>query len=398
MTTAISIFTLTKTDCILNLGQKQFIDSYIGIPLVYLHIIFARFLGFLLRRNHALDVPPVEICFIKLLGFGSVVIASDAIYSIRKEYPGTKISIVCSTSIESGVCSLKLFDEVYVIDDSNFLNVITSSVTVLLKLQRIKHLWTVDLETYSKLTGIFALWTRALNRFGFYFSQVAFRYNLNTHNVYFNTLANVQDNYTEMAKTAGASSVFSFSIPGYKKRNTHQHYSYIAVNNTCSDLSKERKMTASQLSELCEWIIDNTPYHPALLGAPSDRQANLTFIETHCNGEQIRNMAGETDFESLYHFLYHECALTVTIDSAPLHIAHKLNVPTVSVWGPTAPQNYIDTHGADNIHIYLGVHCSPCVHHVKNLPCGGNNFCIKNISVNDITNAVQEIINYNYEH
>lgn len=364
------------------------------MPLVYVNILLAKCLGFLLGRNHSINQEPQEICFIKLLGFGSVVMASDSIFSIKKKFSNAKISIICSKSIEGGIRSLHLFDEVYVINDDSFGSVATSSIKTLFHLQKLKKLWTIDLETYSKLTGVFALWTMALNRFGFYFNQVAFRYNLNTHNVYFNTQNTVEENYQEMAKATGVTNISSFTIPGFPKRKAFSNYNCIAINNTCSDLSIERKLTEQQLISICNWVVENTPYKIALLGAPIDKQNNLSLIQKLDKNDRIENIAGDLDFESYYQFLYNECALVVTIDSAPLHIANKLSLPVVSIWGPTSPRNYVDVE-MNNIQIYQQVHCSPCVHHVKNLPCGGNNFCIKNISTNSVTDAIQEMINRN---
>ena len=87
----------------------------------------------------------------------------------------------------------------------------------------------------------------------------------------------------------------------------------------------------------------------------------------------------------------------VTIDSGPLHIARKLGLPTVSVWGPTDPGNLLKVQeGEENRHQYeyLQVHCSPCVHHHEKLPCGGYNFCMKNISAQSIIDKIQIVLEH----
>ncbi len=376
----------------MNLKQKQFIDSYIGIPLVFINVVFARFFGFLLRRNHSLNKPPGEICIIKLLGFGSIIMASDAIFSIKKKYPDAVLSVICSKGIEKGVSSLKLFDKVYVIDDASFFTTISSSLSVIFKLQRVSVLWTLDLEVYSKLTSILSLWTMANNRFGFFFNQVAFRYNLNTHNIYFNTVVQVEENYKRMIAATNVETVYPFFIPGFETKNTSGKQSYIAINNTCSELSPERKLTETQLSEICHWILANTPYGILLLGAPVDFANNDLFINQHFKStDNIRNIAGVYSFEEYYRYLYTHCKLMITIDSAPLHIANKLSIPTISIWGPTTPESRIDTN-VNTDYIYLHVSCSPCAHFVDKLPCNGDNFCIKNITLQQITSLIEKQI------
>ena len=298
----------------MNLKQKQFLDTYIGLPLIYLHIAIARFLGFVLRRNHNIKQQPGEICIIKLLGFGSIIMASDAIHSLKLKYPQARLSIICSKSIEGGIRSIHLFEKVYVIDDRNFFRLLSSSFLTVLQLQRRRRLWIADLEVYSKLTGILSSWTLALNRFGFYFNQVPFRYNLYTHNVYFNTVINVEDNYEQMVRAMGVTDILPYTIKGFPPRNTRRQYTYIAVNNTCSELARERKLTDKQLADICTWITLYTPYKVALLGAPSDREANEMIIRQYnLDSNLVVNIAGKYAFEDYYRFLYDTCAMMLTI-------------------------------------------------------------------------------------
>jgi ADP-heptose:LPS heptosyltransferase len=105
---------------------------------------------------------------------------------------------------------------------------------------------------------------------------------------------------------------------------------------------------------------------------------------------RIENIAGKYAFRDYYTYLYNNCLLMITIDSAPLHIANKLNVPNLSIWGPTRPANLIDTD-TDNEYIYLNASCSPCVHQTDELPCGGDNFCITSITLLEITSKLQNL-------
>ncbi|MBL7767223.1 MAG: glycosyltransferase family 9 protein [Chitinophagaceae bacterium] len=376
----------------MNLKAKQFIDTWIGIPLVYSNMILAKLLGFILRRNHQLKDTPTEICIIKLLGFGSVIMASDALYSIRLKYPNAKLSIICSRSIHAGIESIQLFDHIYVIDDGSFFRVLTSGIKTVFQLWRVKCLWILDLEVYSKLTSILSLWTMAQNRFGFYFNDVAFRYNLNTHNIYFNTTIQVEENYNRMVNALGVESFQAFTIPGFPPRKNQAGLDQIAINNTCSELAMERKLRDGQLIDLCKAILNETNYQIVLLGAPSDQKNLDEFIAySGLPSERMFHIAGRYELRDYYEYLYRHCALMITIDSAPLHIANKLNIPNLSIWGPTAPESRIDTQSG-NEYLYLKVSCSPCAHFVDKLPCGGNNFCIQDMTTQMIMQKVKTML------
>lgn len=377
----------------MNLRFKRQLDYVAGNALVAFNLVAARTLGILLRRNHTLDPPPQKIAFIKILGLGSVLLAADAITAVRLKYPQAKLVLICGKGVRPGIEPLGLFDEILEIQDSSFWAMIRSSLSILWKCWRSKSLWIADLEVYSKLTTIFMLWTCARNRFGFHLNPVRFRLSINTHNVFFNQFVHVNQNYEELAKAMGAESVVPVNFPGYPERKRTGSEKWIAINNTCSDLSKERKMPELLFKQVCEWILTNTDFNLAFTGAPSDFTPLENFIDKNlpaCKG-RTKNIAGQLSFKDYYDFLYSECRLMVTIDSAPLHIARRLHLPTLSFWGPTNPENL---SAQDPLHrkIYLKKHCSPCVHHTEVLPCGGDNVCMKDISIQQVAGEFNKLL------
>jgi len=296
---------------------------------------------------------------------------------------------------------INLFDEVWVTNDKNFLILAKTSIQILVKTWGLKNRWVVDFEVYSKLTTIYSLWTFALNRFGFQLQKVHFRNFLNTHNSYFNQFNLVQENYNNLVKLMGVKTITNFVIPiqNGKGRTFEADKKYIAINNTCSDLSYMRKMPLDILQAVCQLIIEKTPYHIALTGAPSDQKENEDFLENYLSQykDRVRNIAGELSIAQYYTFLHNDGVMMLTVDSAPLYIALKTGLPTVSIWGPTDPAHRFtpDTWDSPRLKVhYLAAHCSPCLHHTKVLPCGGDNFCMKNMQAIDIFTKIEGIISH----
>ncbi|MGZ5303034.1 MAG: glycosyltransferase family 9 protein [Bacteroidia bacterium] len=386
------------------LATKQFIDNAIGTLLVAVNLPLARLFGWLLKRNHSVEKPPKNILVIKILGLGSVILASDALQAIRKKYPQAKMILLCSKSVKAGIEPLGLFDDIWTTHDKNFFTLAGSAINILWQSWKLKDLWVIDLEVYSKLTTIFSLWTLARNRFGFQLNQTHFRNNLNTHNIYFNQFCAVEDNYFEIAKAMGVQQKESFYFPNFhpEGRQNEAGKKYIAINNTCSELGRERLVPDEILAEVCEWILKNTDYKIALLGGPADWDANHFFV-THYMEKcetQIDNIAGKKSFAEYFSFLYDNCALMISVDSAPVHIARKLGMPTLSLWGPTNPHHRIskqELESGRHLVLYLSVHCSPCIHHTELLPCGGNNFCMKGMEAAHICNRLKMLLQ-NIEH
>ena len=187
----------------MNLKLKQFIDVYIGRILLGVNLLLVRGLGLLLRRNHSIDKHPENIVVIKILGLGSIIMASDAIHSMKLHFPNTRFTLLCGKGVAKGIEPLELFDEIICIDDKNVFSMLKSTANFMVKALSMKKLWVVDLEVYSILTTILSAWTCAKNRFGFQLDKTNFRNYLNTHNTYFNQFVRVDINYKKLAESMG---------------------------------------------------------------------------------------------------------------------------------------------------------------------------------------------------
>ena len=382
----------------MQLPANRKLDKYLGYCLIAALVPVTRLLGILLRRGHRLRRPPKNILFIKLLGLGSLVVASDAIQAIRREFPGARFILLTDTNIAQGIEPFEIFDEIWAVDTSSLSVTISTSLQFIIRSWRLPKLWVADLEVYSKLTTIYALLTMARNRFGFYLRPVFFRKFLNTHNVLFQQSAFLEDNYYHMAQVMTGSAISPLITRPV--RDNESEKPYIILNNTCSSLALTRKLPDETFAAICTWIFENTPYRVAFLGTVNDKKDIDQFIDQYIplykQKGKIFNIAGGLDFEAYYRFLADKGVCMVTIDSGPLHIARKLGLPTISVWGPTNPANYLKINpGEENRHafVYNKIVCSPCVHHYEKLPCGGNNVFIQHISAESIIEKIDGVLN-----
>ncbi len=374
----------------MNLKLKQFIDVYIGQVLLGINVVLVRGLGLILNRNHNVDSHPQNIVVIKILGLGSIIMASDAIYSMKLNFPNTRITLLCAKGVAKGIEPIELFDEIIIIDDKNVFTMLKSTLFFLVKALRMKKLWVVDLEVYSVLTTILSAWTCAKNRFGFQLDKTNFRNYLNTHNTYFNQFVRVAINYQKLAESMGVKQFYQFNFPK-KFTATNASRNIVFINNTCSELGGHlRKLPDNTLAEVCNFITTETNLDIALVGAPGDAEAIDAFIVSNqLNTTRVKNVAGKLNFNEYYTFLGSKGRLMLSIDSAPLHIALKLKLPVISFWGPISPLHRI----ADTQFTYfLNKSCSPCIHHTEQIPCGGNNICMKDMDVNHIKKLIKKIL------
>lgn len=384
----------------MQLPANRKLDKYIGYCLIFFLLPVTRLLGILMRRNHSLQQPPQHLLFIKLLGLGSLVVATDSIKAMRQRWPNTRFILLTDTNIARGIEPFHVFDEIWPVDISSLSITISTSFQFITRSWRLKKLWVADLEVYSKLTTVYSLLTMARNRFGFHLRPVFFRKYLNTHNIPFQQSICLEDNYAHMAQVITGTETLPVTEQS-QPRVDEWHKAYIILNNTCSDLAPVRKLPDETVAAICSWILTNTHFRVAFLGAPNDKPDIDRFIDQHLAAfkqkGKIVNIAGALDFKAYYAFIADKGACMVTIDSGPLHIARKLGLPTVSIWGPTNPASYIKVPaGQEKRHLYHynKVACSPCVHHHEQLPCGGNNFCMKEIQAESIIELIKALLEH----
>lgn len=381
----------------MKVNFKRKLDSLVGDPLILINVAFAKLFSNNKRRQVLTE--PKTIVFIKLLGIGSVVLALDALGSVRKKYPNVKMVMICNPAMKKGIEPFELFDEYWLIEDKDGFKLISSALSTLWKCWKSKALWTIDLEIYSKLTTIFSFWTFASNRIGFYKSIVSFRNSLYTHLTYFNSFKPVAENYERMVKDIGIEDINFHEIPTlpYSKRAIEKGMPFIAINNTCSDLAIQRKMEPNTFQAIIRHLLKYTNKKIAIVGAPSDREQLLNDSVEFNNNDRVTVVAGEQSLLEYYRFLYAECSFMVTVDSLPLHISRRLGLATFSVWGPTNPSNYLKEIKADfsyerHPRYYDFVHCSPCVHHTDILPCKGDNICMKDVNQQKLEDQLSELL------
>ena len=384
----------------MRVRQKQLIDRYFGYFLIAVALPLTRLLGVVLFRDHSVRRPPRRLLFVKLMGLGSLIVASDAIMAMRKRFPDTRLVLLADPNIAAAIRPFGLFDEIHVVRTDHLPSTVLTMTRFFVKSWTWRSLWVVDLEVYSKLTTVLALLTMAVNRFGFFLPPVPFRKYLNTHHVPFDQGTYLGRNYVEMARAVTGDA--SLETTGTGPRGNDADKPFIALNNTCSGLADVRRMPDAVYSDICQWLLEQTGYRLVLLGGPEDRVAIDRFIGDspvlQRQRHRITNFAGAPGgFEAYYELLTGACAFLVTIDSGPLHIARKLGLPTISVWGPTDPAHYLDmAEGEEHRHpyVYSNVSCSPCIHRHSRLPCGGDNVCMKTISALAVISGIVDLLDH----
>jgi len=100
------------------------------------------------------------------------------------------------------------------------------------------------------------------------------------------------------------------------------------------------------------------------------------------------NIAGKTDIEALCAHIA-GCALFVTNDSGPMHVAAAYQVPTVAIFGPTKYKETSQWGNKKSLIVRKEMECSPCMR--RECPLGHHN-CMKKIDAAEVIKSIKTLL------
>lgn len=390
----------------LSYKNKIFIDRTFGSIAVLFMKVLARLLGLILRRDHTIPHNPKVIAVAKIVGLGSIVYTGILCRSLKEKFPESRLVYITSYGSLELIKRMNYIDDVLLINDKNITTLIGSSLSLVIRLWCCRPILYFDMEVYSSWAALIATLSLALNRYGFYRMSSNFKKGMHTHMVFFNTKRHISQVYGQLALSVGSKA--NRNLAGLlntfneDRELCSQILSEIGVTNlpiilvnvNSSDLLIERRWPAEKWIDYLEQIVLQLPnYNFLLTGTPGEVGYVSTLyikLSQKKTREKVFNVTGKFPLGPFL-TLIEKCDLMVTNDSGPLHFAVALNKPTVSLWGPGAPEHYAPVTGTHKI-IYEPVYCSPCLYHADVPPCEGNNVCMENIQVGTVLEATKEIV------
>jgi ADP-heptose:LPS heptosyltransferase len=362
-----------------NISTKKFIDGTLGSLAAAVLFPPVRLVGKILRRKHNLENPR-HIVIVKMLGGGSLFMAGAALHEIKRAFPDTKLSLLCTPAVKAFGESLNVFDHIRVIDDRGLFSLLFSSLRQLFWLFRNSDV-AIDLEVHSRLTTVFVTLAMVKNRVGLVDHNSLWRRRLYTHALYVNPMERIYNSYDALLGffNLGKLSSLEFQeqfIKENKKASLAVNLppQFITIGVGCSDLALERQLNAEQWGQLLEKITWAFPQiQVVFLGAKADY--DLAQKSGQKLTSQWLNLCGKTSLADSIKILARSTA-HFGIDSALIHYARFLKVPCVGFWGPTRPENLLKPYPVAELHLYKSLSCSPCVHLTSVPPCKGQNLCM----------------------
>jgi heptosyltransferase-2 len=140
-------------------------------------------------------------------------------------------------------------------------------------------------------------------------------------------------------------------------------------------------------AELAERLI--TEYSASIILFGSSQEIEyISQIEKKINvPSSVFNLAGKNNLAQLTAVIA-KCHLFITNDTGPMHIAAALKIPMIAIFGSTDPVTTSPFGIFPNLIVRKPANCAPCLLR----ECPTDHRCMTTIAVNDVLNAVKELI------
>ncbi|MBI3912425.1 MAG: glycosyltransferase family 9 protein [Armatimonadetes bacterium] len=160
----------------------------------------------------------------------------------------------------------------------------------------------------------------------------------------------------------------------------------VAVNPTADHRLKE--WPAPRIAELLDRLAEDAQRVILAWGPRARRAGRVVPISSGCpDTVGIPVLAATRDPRELAAILA-RCAVLVTGDADPMHLATAVGTPVVALYGPTNPE-WFGPLGRQHQILRHPVACSPCAHDERVPPCPNRHACMQGLETEPVLRAVR---------
>jgi heptosyltransferase-2 len=150
-----------------------------------------------------------------------------------------------------------------------------------------------------------------------------------------------------------------------------------------------KRWPAERFAALIRILSSQHQIRVALFGGPQDHVI-AEVITSACNAPVI-NLIGQTPLQELAAYL-ECCALVVSNDTGPMHIAAALGKPILVLYGPTTPELGFFPYGVLWKEAGVSLRCRPCHAHGPQRCPLSHWRCMMDLSVDQVAAGVQLLL------
>lgn len=347
---------------------------------------------------------PKKILIIKLGAIGDLLMATPVMELIRQTYPNSEITLLVGKWASEIVVNNPNLDKVAVIDENIFWK---KRIVPLIKLFFVLKKQNYDLVYVMHWAIYFNLFVYLLGipcRIGFDRGGEGLFLNKKVHfvegkkgvyivNQYLNLITYNSQETTRQMKIYLTENEIIEARSWLEQHNVSLNEKYIAISPGGGENPKAkmfiRRWPVEHYVRLIDLIREKNNDTILILGGKTDQELGEQIINGIKNKMNVLNCTGKFTLRqtaSLMKF----CKVLVCNDSGLMHLGGAVNIPTVSIFGPTIPHDKIP-YGEIHEFLYKGLSCSPCYYYGKYPNCQEMS-CLRLISPEEVFEKLAKFV------
>lgn len=400
----------------MKLRTMRLVDYWIGIPLCFLSTLVVRVLG-----TPKGPEKPRRVLFIELSEMGSTIIANPALQKAKDALGAEIFFLIFARNVES----LRLMPTVpeaniVTIRETGLMVMLADTLRFLRWARKAKIDTVVDLELFSRYSGLLTGLSGAKRRVGFhkFRAEGLYRGEMLTHRVSHNSNIHMAKNFICMvnallatepqvpySKTFISDDEIRVPIQPVSEealeyvrgliRQVHPDYRpdyhrVVLINPNSSELLPQRRWDRENFNALAAMVVEEWEDVLVLItGSPAEREEALG-MQQKVNHPRFRSFAGMHKLPAIT-ALYNIATVLVTNDSGPGHFSAITPIRSIVLFGPETPRLYGSLGNTESITAELA--CSPCVTvaNQKNSACN-DNVCMRMITPERVMQSVRAVL------
>ncbi len=402
----------------ISINAMRRIDRLAGVPLCFLATIILKLRWQFQRR---LPRPIQRVLFVELSEMGSTILADPAIRKMRERTSAENYFVIFARNADSlAITGTIDRRNVFTIRTNSLWHLAADTLAFLLWTRRNAIDTVVDLELFSRFTGLLTGLSGADRRVGFYRfnNEGLYRGDMLTHRVAYNPHIHIAKNFialvnsvlsetpaipspktvvgdneltlsvrpaTAAARCAAISKIMSLGLTS----NSSQ-LRLVLINPSAGEMIPQRRWLPNRFVELIRRILTVHDDVLVLITGASHERAEAEKLAAQCGSDRCVAIAGSFALADLP-AIFSIATLMISNDSGPAHFAAACGLPTIVLFGPETPDLYKPL--GNSTVIYAKLACSPCVsvsNHRKSA-CG-DNICMSAIGVDQVFGAAHAIL------
>jgi len=346
-----------------------------------------------------------KVLIIKLGAIGDLLMATPAIRALKNAYPTAHVSILVGKSSKMAVNGNPHIDEFiecddYIIYKGTLLQKLKYILSLILKIKREKY-DVVFIFHRDWRFNLFAFLCGIPERVGFDRNGEG---RFLTNKVRISGIKHNIDQYLEIIKAIGIrddGKGMDFIISNEVEKAADEILTRKGLKNGdikigvlaggASNIKTEmpiKRWPVEDYTELSGKIVAGG-YKVILLGAESDKSNSEIISRNIVNG--VIDLTGRTTLEETAAVMK-RCKVIITHDSGPMHLASAMQVPVISIFGPTDPREYYPLNsGGHYFWNAENIECAPCYEDGRFPDCN-DPICIKAVTVEQVYEKLKDII------